>query len=120
MACSGAGTISAVTVGSTRTGYSKLEDLRPDSDITPVFTAAQIEAISRGDMTGLPDSQHVDIEERLYPLSPADLELQLKALRSQRKDVTHPDIVRAVTTALKLPLTEADNTIQLPGGYRRP
>ncbi|RHY21565.1 hypothetical protein DYB36_011504, partial [Aphanomyces astaci] len=104
MACSGAGTISAVTVGSTRTGYSKLEDLRPDSDITPV----------------LPDSQHVDIEERLYPLSPADLELQLKALRSQRKDVTHPDIVRAVTTALKLPLTEADNTIQLPGGYRRP
>ncbi|ETV64850.1 hypothetical protein H257_18331 [Aphanomyces astaci] len=72
MACSGAGTISAVTVGSTRTGYSKLEDLRPDSDITP--------AISRGDMTGLPDSRHVDIKERLYPLSPADLELQLKAL----------------------------------------
>ncbi|RHY04304.1 hypothetical protein DYB36_013375 [Aphanomyces astaci] len=111
MACSGVGNISAVTVGSTRIGYLKQGDLRPDSDITPVFTAAQIEAISRGDMTGLPDSQHVDIEERLYPLSPADLELQLKALRSQRKDVTHADIVRVVTTALKRPLTEADNIL---------
>ncbi|RHZ02631.1 hypothetical protein DYB35_013383 [Aphanomyces astaci] len=111
MSCSGGGTISAVTVGNTRTGYSKQGDLRPDSDIIPVFTAAQIEAISRGDMTGLPDSRHVDIEERLYPLTPADLELQLKALRSQRKDVTHADIVRVVTTALKRPLTEADSIL---------
>ncbi|ETV67263.1 hypothetical protein H257_16502 [Aphanomyces astaci] len=76
-------------------------DLRPDSDITPVFTAAQIEAISRGDMTGLPDSRHVDIEERLYPLTPADLELQLKALRSQRR-------------------TPPGDHPGSPGGYRTP
>ncbi|RHZ06156.1 hypothetical protein DYB26_010696, partial [Aphanomyces astaci] len=61
-------------------------------------------------MTGLPDSRHVDIEERIYPLTPA-AQLQLKALRSQRKDVTHADIVRVVTTALKRPLTEADSIL---------
>ncbi|ETV75909.1 hypothetical protein H257_09870 [Aphanomyces astaci] len=64
----GGGTMSAVTVGSTRTEYWKQKDPRLDSDITPVFTAAQIDAISRCDMAGLPDSRHVDIEERLYPI----------------------------------------------------
>ncbi|RHZ05437.1 hypothetical protein DYB37_008046 [Aphanomyces astaci] len=59
MACSGAGTVSAITIGSTRAGYSNMEDLRPDSDITPVSTAAQIDAISRGDMAELRDSRHV-------------------------------------------------------------
>ncbi|RHY55920.1 hypothetical protein DYB30_005869 [Aphanomyces astaci] len=68
MAGSGAGTVSAITKGSTRTEYSNLEDLRPDSDITPVSTAAQIDAISRGDMAELPDSRHVDIEERHYSI----------------------------------------------------
>ncbi|RQM28786.1 hypothetical protein B5M09_007777 [Aphanomyces astaci] len=68
MACSGAGTVSAITVGSTWTGYSNLEDLHPDSDITPVFTAAQIDAISRGNMAGLPDSQHGDIKEQHFPI----------------------------------------------------
>ncbi|KAF0708565.1 hypothetical protein AaE_013164 [Aphanomyces astaci] len=68
MAGSGAGTVSAITNGSTRTEYSNLEDLRPDSDITPVSTAAQIDAISRGDMAELPDSRHVDIEERHYSI----------------------------------------------------
>ncbi|ETV74025.1 hypothetical protein H257_11339 [Aphanomyces astaci] len=68
MACSRTGTVSAITVGATRTGYSNQEVLRPDSDVTPVFAAAQIDAFSRGNMAGHPDSRHVDIEERHYPI----------------------------------------------------
>ncbi|ETV83438.1 hypothetical protein H257_04165 [Aphanomyces astaci] len=69
MAGSGAGTVSAITNGSTQgTEYSNLEDLCPDSDIAPVSTAPQIDAISRGDMAELPDCRHVDIEERHYSI----------------------------------------------------
>ncbi|RHY25377.1 hypothetical protein DYB25_012257, partial [Aphanomyces astaci] len=49
----------------------------PSPGVTPVFTEAQIEAIMRGDLTGIPEARHVDIEERLYPVSPADLERQV-------------------------------------------
>ncbi|RHZ09735.1 hypothetical protein DYB31_015695, partial [Aphanomyces astaci] len=80
----------------------------PSPRVTPVFTEAQIEAIMRGDLTGIPESRHVDIEERLYPVSPADLERQLVLLKQERKDVTQEDIVKVVTTALRRPLTRDD------------
>ncbi|ETV63613.1 hypothetical protein H257_19459 [Aphanomyces astaci] len=61
-ATSGAPTNLATTPGY-ETGHSP--------GVTPVFTEAQIEAIMRGDLTGIPEARHVDIEERLYPVSPA-------------------------------------------------
>ncbi|RQM21535.1 hypothetical protein B5M09_011789, partial [Aphanomyces astaci] len=80
----------------------------PSPRVTPVFTEAQIEAIMRGDLTGIPEARHVDIEERLYPVSPADLERQLVRLKQERKDVTQEDIVKVVTMALRRPLTRDD------------
>ncbi|RHY85704.1 hypothetical protein DYB37_013712, partial [Aphanomyces astaci] len=80
----------------------------PSPGVTPVFTEAQIEAIIRGDLTGVPEARHVDIEERLYPVSPADLERQLIRLKQERKDVTQEDIVKVVTMALRRPLTRDD------------
>ncbi|ETV66272.1 hypothetical protein H257_17241 [Aphanomyces astaci] len=62
----------------------------------------------RGDLTGIPEARHVDIEERLYPVSPADLERQLVRLKQERKDVTQEDIVKVVTMALRRPLTRDD------------
>ncbi|RQM30748.1 hypothetical protein B5M09_013083, partial [Aphanomyces astaci] len=62
----------------------------------------------RGDLTGIPEARHVDIEERLYPVSPADLERQLVRLKQERKDVTQEYIVKVVTMALHRPLTRND------------
>ncbi|ETV65427.1 hypothetical protein H257_17850 [Aphanomyces astaci] len=80
----------------------------PSPGVTPVFTEAQIEAIMRGDLTGIPEARHVDIEERLYPVSPADLERQLVRLKEERKDVIQENIVEVVTMALRRPLTRDD------------
>ncbi|RHY89040.1 hypothetical protein DYB35_009890 [Aphanomyces astaci] len=80
----------------------------PSPGVTPVFTEAQIEAIMRGDLTGIPEARHVDIEERLYPVSPADLERQLVRLKEERKDVIQENIVKVVTMALRRPLTRDD------------
>ncbi|ETV64603.1 hypothetical protein H257_18525 [Aphanomyces astaci] len=80
----------------------------PAPGVPPVFTQAQIEAIMRGDVTGIPEARHVDIEERLYPVSPADLERQLVRPKQERKDVTQEDIVRVVTMALHRSLTRDD------------
>ncbi|RHZ08186.1 hypothetical protein DYB31_013250, partial [Aphanomyces astaci] len=80
----------------------------PSPGVTPVFTEAQIEAIMRGDLTCIPEARHLDIEERLYPVSPADLERQLVRLKQERKDVTQEDIVKVVTMALRRPLTRDD------------
>ncbi|RHZ42055.1 hypothetical protein DYB26_005186 [Aphanomyces astaci] len=97
-------TSGAPTKLATTPGY----ETGPSPRVTPVFTEAQIEAIMRGDLTGIPESRHVDIEERLYPVSPADLERQLVRLKQERKDVTQEDIVKVVTMALRRPLTRDD------------
>ncbi|RLO00889.1 hypothetical protein DYB28_007178 [Aphanomyces astaci] len=83
-------------------------EIGPSPGVTPVFTEAQIEAIMRGDLTGIPEARHVDIEERLYPVLPDDLERQLVRLKQETKDVTQEDIVKVVTMALCQPLTRDD------------
>ncbi|ETW07095.1 hypothetical protein H310_03165 [Aphanomyces invadans] len=52
-------------------------------------------------------SKHVDVEERLYSLSAADIERQVKALRALRWDVTHQEIVDLIMATLQRPLTKA-------------
>ncbi|ETV90401.1 hypothetical protein H310_14804 [Aphanomyces invadans] len=77
-----------------------------------VFSMEQIEAIQTGDWEGIPDSKHVDVEERLYPLSAADIERQVKELRALRWDVTHQEIVDLITATLQRPLTKSDEMVQ--------
>ncbi|RHY51038.1 hypothetical protein DYB38_010673, partial [Aphanomyces astaci] len=79
----------------------------------PVFSPEQIEAIVRGDFDGLADARHVDIEDRLYPITQDELKAQVQHLRNRRRDVTHEEIASVITNALRRPLTEADKDLFL-------
>ncbi|CAK4716610.1 unnamed protein product, partial [Aphanomyces euteiches] len=56
--------------------------LRSNEIPAPVFTPAQIEAIVTGDFVGISESV-ADIEDRMMPISSADIEGQIKKIRSR-------------------------------------
>ncbi|CAK4163805.1 unnamed protein product [Aphanomyces euteiches] len=84
--------------------------LRSNEIPAPVFTPAQIEAIVTGDFVGISESV-ADIEDRMMPISSADIEGQIKKIRSRRKDPAHTDLVTAITKTLKRPLTRDEKII---------
>ncbi|RHY20788.1 hypothetical protein DYB32_009956 [Aphanomyces invadans] len=77
----------------------------------PVFTPGQVESIIRGDLAGLPDTRMVDIEDRLYPVTAEDLNMQLQALKTRHRDVSHEEIAQVVMKALNRPLTADDKML---------
>ncbi|KAH9102194.1 hypothetical protein LEN26_002815 [Aphanomyces euteiches] len=84
--------------------------LRSNEIPAPVFTPAQIEAIVTGDFVGISESA-ADIEARMMPISSADIEGQIRKIRSRRKDPAHTDLVTAITKTLKRPLTRDEKII---------
>ncbi|ETW06582.1 hypothetical protein H310_02800 [Aphanomyces invadans] len=53
----------------------------------------------------------VDIEDRLYPVTAEDLNMQLQALKTRHRDVSHEEIAQVVMKALNRPLTADDKML---------
>ncbi|KAH9124377.1 hypothetical protein AeMF1_004852 [Aphanomyces euteiches] len=84
---------------------------RSSPNTVPVFTPAQIEAIIAGDFEGIPESPAVDMEERMMPITAAEIETQIKKIHARRQDPDHSDLATVIMKTLKRPLRKDERII---------
>ncbi|RLO10868.1 hypothetical protein DYB28_009907 [Aphanomyces astaci] len=68
----------------------------------------QIEAIVRCDFPGIVEGLHSDMEDRMLPLTKADVADQVRKIRDRRKSPTHRDIAEVIMQAIQRKLTDED------------
>ncbi|KAH9131277.1 hypothetical protein LEN26_007781 [Aphanomyces euteiches] len=77
------------------------------NSLRTLFSPRQIEATLSGDFQGLPEKLSLDIEDRLYPVMQAEIQLQIKDIRARRQ--IHQDaILPLMEQVLGRPITPAD------------
>ncbi|KAG9402150.1 hypothetical protein AC1031_007854 [Aphanomyces cochlioides] len=86
-----------------RNGKPKNDESRNEEDevvVKPVFTDEQLEAIRRGDFSGIDENHFVEIEDRLYPISKKAIIDQVLKIRAGRKDPTNQEIINELSAIL--------------------
>ncbi|RHY87335.1 hypothetical protein DYB35_010100 [Aphanomyces astaci] len=79
-----------------------------DPSVRWVFTPHQIEAIVRCDFPGIVEGLHSDMEDRMLPLTKADVADQVRKIRDRRKSPTHREIAEVIMQAIQRKLTDED------------
>ncbi|RHY10350.1 hypothetical protein DYB36_012005, partial [Aphanomyces astaci] len=104
-----AGLPHSTLVESQATGREKLKlPSVNDPSVRWVFTPHQIEAIVRCDFPGIVEGLHSDMEDRMLPLTKADVADQVRKIRDRRKSPTHRDIAEVIMQAIQRKLTDED------------
>ncbi|CAK5032755.1 unnamed protein product [Aphanomyces euteiches] len=65
---------------------------KSENDFPPVFTPAQIEAIVSGDFEGIIETSNIDVEDKMVPITAAEIESQIRKIKDRRKDPAHEDL----------------------------
>ncbi|RHY77135.1 hypothetical protein DYB34_012762 [Aphanomyces astaci] len=76
-----------------------------DMSVRWVFTRHQI---VRYDFPGIVERLHSDMEDRMLPLTRADVADQVRKIRDRRKSPTHRDIAEVIIQAIQIKLTDED------------
>ncbi|RHY70761.1 hypothetical protein DYB30_007145 [Aphanomyces astaci] len=76
-----------------------------DMSVRWVFTRHQI---VRYDFPGIVERLHSDMEDRMLPLTRADVADQVRKIRDRRKSPTHRDIAEVIMQAIQIKLTDED------------
>ncbi|RQM29413.1 hypothetical protein B5M09_012128, partial [Aphanomyces astaci] len=79
-----------------------------DPSVRWVFTPHQIEAIVRCDFPGIVEGLHSDMEDRMLPLTKADVADQVRRIRDRRKSPMHREIAEVIMQATQRKLTDED------------
>ncbi|RHY55470.1 hypothetical protein DYB30_009640 [Aphanomyces astaci] len=79
-----------------------------DPSVRWVFTPHQIEAIVRCDFPGIVEGLHSDMEDRMLPLTKADVADQVRKIRDRRKSPTHREIAEVIMQVIQRKLTDED------------
>ncbi|RHY51288.1 hypothetical protein DYB28_002050 [Aphanomyces astaci] len=79
-----------------------------DPSVRWVFTPHQIEAIVRCDFPGIVQGLHSDMEDRMLPLTKADVADQVRKIRDRRKSPTHREIAEVIMQVIQRKLTDED------------
>ncbi|RQM11387.1 hypothetical protein B5M09_013674, partial [Aphanomyces astaci] len=79
-----------------------------DPSVRWVFTPHQIEAIVWCDFPGIVEGLHSDMEDRMLPLTKADVADQVRKIRGRRKSPTHRDIAEVIMQAIQRRLADED------------
>ncbi|KAH9131928.1 hypothetical protein AeRB84_021514, partial [Aphanomyces euteiches] len=84
---------------------------KSENDFPPVFTPAQIEAIVSGDFEGIIETSNIDVEDKMIPITAAEIESQIRKIKDRRKDPAHKDLATVIMKTLKRPLTKDEQII---------
>ncbi|KAF0738525.1 hypothetical protein Ae201684P_019610 [Aphanomyces euteiches] len=76
------------------------------NSLRTVFSPRQIEAILSDEIQGLPEKLSLDIEDRLYPVTQAEIQLQIKDIRARRQ-IYQDEILPLMEQVLGRPITPA-------------
>ncbi|KAH9159155.1 hypothetical protein LEN26_002486, partial [Aphanomyces euteiches] len=75
---------------------------KSENDFPPVFTPAQIEAIVSGDFEGIIETSNIDVEDKMIPITAAEIESQIRKIKDRRKDPAHEDLATVIMKTLKM------------------
>ncbi|CAK5239901.1 unnamed protein product, partial [Aphanomyces euteiches] len=84
---------------------------KSENDFPVVFTPAQIEAIVSGDFEGIIETSNIDVEDKMIPITAAEIESQIRKIKDRRKDPAHEDLATVIMKTLKRPLTKDEQII---------
>ncbi|CAK4292541.1 unnamed protein product, partial [Aphanomyces euteiches] len=100
----------SVTILPTQPDF-KGHHMKSENDFPPVFTPAQIEAIVSGDFEGIIETSNIDVEDKMIPITAAEIESQIRKIKDRRKDPAHEDLATVIMKTLKRPLTKDEQII---------
>ncbi|KAH9084275.1 hypothetical protein LEN26_020965, partial [Aphanomyces euteiches] len=89
----------------------KCPHTKSENDFPPVFTPAQIEAIVSGNFEGIIETSNIDVEDKMIPITAAEIESQIRKIKDRRKDPAHGDLATVIMKTLKRPLTKDEQII---------
>ncbi|KAH9102717.1 hypothetical protein AeMF1_020755, partial [Aphanomyces euteiches] len=89
----------------------KCPHTKSENDFPPVFTPAQIEAIVSGNFEGIIETSNIDVEDKMIPITAAEIESQIRKIKDRRKDPAHEDLATVIMKTLKRPLTKDEQII---------